>query len=95
MLFRNEHAAAARLSIMFEVYPEMAAQKLMKSPAFFGPLKEEVPDLTNTFDPAFAQTALTIRRCLRDFREAIDDAAQFEPSQHFSKVKPRERDRDR
>lgn len=94
-LFRNMDAAAARISILYEMYPEYAEKKLRTAPEFFGPLREGVPFVAERNDLAHAQTALTIRQRVRDFCSALERQAEADMSTDLVEAPERHRDRDR
>lgn len=92
-LYRNMDAAAARISIMYEMYPEYTEKKLRASPEFFGPLKEGVPLVADRTDFAFAQTALTIRQRVKDFCVALERQVEADMSPDLEPDPERRRER--
>lgn len=78
-IYANEDAAAARISMLLEVYPEFAMRKLREEPEFFGSLRREHINLRDGRDSALATTALIIRERARDFQEAVEEQALADP----------------
>lgn len=98
-IFKNEQAAAARISIMLEVYPELTMKKLREQPDFFGPLKTDNEFLLLDDKSLFASTALAIKDRAKDYHSALEN--QIQESDRDSDVEDdrsrrrRRRERDR
>lgn len=98
-IFKNEQAAAARISIMLEVYPELTMKKLREQPDFFGPLKTDNDFLLLDNKSLFASTALTIKERAKDYHSALEEQVNehnWETNREEDrKLKQHRRDRDR
>ena len=94
-VFENEGAAAARISMLHEVYPEYAMRKLREDPGFYGPLRGDMARLADQRDAAFATTALTIREKAREFKDALQEQAEREMEKERDRTRERQVGRSR
>lgn len=94
-VFANEQAAAARIAIMLEIYPEFTAEKLRRQPEYFGPLRSDQASISHRNDCSYASTALVIRERAQQFVQALGEdvrAEQQRQQQELNQPQPQDDD---